>query len=246
MSDRRENSVLFSLKELRQIEDDRVRREQDEVRAREEAARRAQEEAIRRAREEEENKKRAEEDRLRRIEEEKVAREREERLRLEEAERRHRVEAEARLREEKMRLEIQAAAQAKSPLKAILVVTVVLVAIAGGLGWKMYTQHQAEKAAIEQQLAAERERLRQAELNYEKERVAIRKDMEDKLAAAKSEAERAQIRQEAQAREAAAAAARTQHASKTRKSDATAATPKVGSPKVPGKVQIDDNPLGGL
>ena len=41
MSDRRENSVLFSLKELRRIEDDRVRLEQDELAARREAERAA-------------------------------------------------------------------------------------------------------------------------------------------------------------------------------------------------------------
>src|SRR5436309_2015720 len=47
MSDRRENSVLFSLKELRRIEDDRVRREQDELTARLEAERAAKEAAER-------------------------------------------------------------------------------------------------------------------------------------------------------------------------------------------------------
>src|SRR5207245_1302589 len=53
---RRENSLLISLKELRDIEEDRVKEEEDAVRAREDAERRAKEEAIRRAKEAEEAK----------------------------------------------------------------------------------------------------------------------------------------------------------------------------------------------
>ena len=56
MSDRRENSVLFSLRELRSIEDDRVKQEESAEAARIEAERKAREEEIRRAKEAEKRK----------------------------------------------------------------------------------------------------------------------------------------------------------------------------------------------
>jgi len=131
-----------------------------------------------------------------------------------------------------------------------LIVTAVLVAVAGGLGWKMYKQHelhQAETAAYQQSLAAERERAKAAQAEYEKEVLAIRKDMDDKLHAAKSEAERAQILQEAKARQAAAETARSQHAGKGKKgTDVTQPTTKTPPRHVPGKATIGDNPLEGL
>src|SRR6266478_994811 len=138
MAERRENSVLFSLKELRRIEDDRVKKEQEEARARLEADKLAKEAAVRAARDDEERRKRDEEDRLRRIEEDKDNKVREEQFRLQEAERRHRVEGELKLQEERMRLEVQARSGHKSPIKAIVGVTVVLVLVAGGLGLRMY------------------------------------------------------------------------------------------------------------
>ena len=55
MSERpRENSVLFSLRELRRIEDDRVKKEQEAARAKAEAERQAKEAADRAARDAEE------------------------------------------------------------------------------------------------------------------------------------------------------------------------------------------------
>ena len=56
MAERRDNSVLFSLKELRQIEDERIRMEQEAERARIEQDLQAKADAERRAREEEERK----------------------------------------------------------------------------------------------------------------------------------------------------------------------------------------------
>src|SRR2546423_1901803 len=55
---RRENSLLVSLRELRTIEDDRVKEEEDDVRKKAEAEARAREDTIRRAKEEEERKER--------------------------------------------------------------------------------------------------------------------------------------------------------------------------------------------
>src|SRR6478609_1540571 len=92
MAERRENSVLFSLNELRNIESDRVRGEEEAEEARIEAERRAREDEIRRAKEAEEAKRRAEEDRIRRDIEEKERIVRENELRLKESERRARIE----------------------------------------------------------------------------------------------------------------------------------------------------------
>src|SRR5512138_2455303 len=60
--EKRENSVLFSLRELRQIEENRVQEEESAVRSAEEARLHAQQEAERRRREAEEAKIREERD----------------------------------------------------------------------------------------------------------------------------------------------------------------------------------------
>ena len=209
MSDRRENSVLFSLKELRRIEDDRVRREQDDARTRAESARQAREAEERATREAEERRRLEEETRLRRIEDEKNAREREGSLRLQEAERRARVEGEVRLQEEKLRLDAQHRAK-HSPVKAVLTVAGILVVIGGGLGYKMYSQHQTEIAVQKAQIAkveaekakVEAEKAR-AEAEFRTQMARIQKDMDSRLASAKSDEERDRIRAEAAQRQAA-------------------------------------------
>lgn len=244
MSDRRENSVLFSLKELRRIEDDRVKREDDEAKAKAEADRAAKEAAVRRARDDEEQRRRAEEDRLRRIEEDKENKLREEHLRLQESERRQRVEGELRLQEERMRLEMQSR-KTNSPVKAVVSVAAVLVLIAGGLGYRMYSQHQSEVAALNAANArAEAENkalLRESELKLS----AIQKDMEQKLAAEKDEGQRARIRADA---ERAQLEARQEVAKRAHKvASAQSDTPTKPTPykRVEKKAVVDD-PLAGI
>jgi trichohyalin len=246
MSERRENSVLFSLKELRRIEDDRVKREEDEAKARVEAERAAKELAVRRAQEEEERLRRDEEERLRRIEDEKAARVREEQMRLQEAERRHRVEGELRLQEERMRLEHQSR-KSSSPIKAVVSVAAVLVLVAGVLGWRMYSQHQAEMAvaAAEKAQATAAANAERAEL--EKKMAAIRKEMEAQLNAVHTEADRARIREDAD-RRAEVARAEIRHAhkggAKGGPGDGTAAAPVYK--KVEKKAFNEKDPLDGL
>ena len=65
-----ENSVLFSLRELRRIEDDRVKKEQETVRAKAEAERQAKEAAEQATREAEARRVHEEQDRIRREHEE--------------------------------------------------------------------------------------------------------------------------------------------------------------------------------
>jgi hypothetical protein len=251
MSDRRENSVLFSLKELRRLEDDRVRKEQDDRRSRAEAEQAARDAAAAASRAEAERIRLAEEERVRRARAEQEAREREEQLRLQEAERRARVEGEMRLNEERMRLEIQHKAK-NSPVKAVVSVAAVIVIIAGGVGYRMYSKHQ-EELAVEK---AERARLEaaknKAEAEYKAQMAAIQKDMNEKLAKAQNEEERARIRADALARAQAvnsggsrSGGAKSHGASAKSEKDSTPApTPK--GVKVPGKHEISNDPLEGL
>lgn len=242
MAERRENSVLFSLKELRGIEDGRVKREKDEVAARLEADRAAKDAAERAARDAEERKRREEEERLRRIEDEKESRVREDAMRLQEAERRARIEGEVRLQEERLRLDAQAKQDHKSPMKAIVSVTAILVVVAGGLGYKMYSDHQAELAVERANSARLTEEAKAAQVEFERKLGAIQKDMNDKLAKAATEEERAKIRAEAAQQRAVAANNRPAHHGS--KSDSSpAATPARGVVK---KKDVSDNPLEGL
>jgi len=192
--DSRENSVLKSLKELRKQEEDRVKKERAEAEARAEAERRAKEEAERKAREDAERARREEEDRLRRIEEEKLAHEREGKLRLEESERRARIEAETKLQQERMRLEAQAktAGHAKGvPVGPIVAIVAVVLIIAGGIIYKIKSDHEKQLAeqAAERDRAVEREKLRAAE--QEKRFEAMEASLKKQIAEAKSDAERA-------------------------------------------------------
>jgi colicin import membrane protein len=248
MSDRHENSVLVALKELRGIEEDRVKREQEEARARIEADRAAKEAAERRAREDEAARSAAEEERLRRIEEEKLAKVREEHLRIEDAERRARVDGEMKLQEERMRLEIQARA-GKSPLKAIIGVTVLLLGIGGAVVYKIQAANQAEREESARKFAQTQKEAAAARAELEKRLAAITHDMEQRLKAAKTDAERNQIRLEAQLakREAAAAEEKIGRSTKrSRTGSASGDAPKPSGPRIPGKRDINDDILGGL
>ncbi len=246
MAERRENSVLFSLKELRRIEDDRVKKEQEDAQARAEAERQAKEAAVRAAREDEERRKRDEEDRVRRIEEEKEHKTREEQFRLQEAERRARVEGEIRLQEERMRLEVHARS-GKSPVKAIAGVTVALVAIAGGLGYKMYAKHQAELLVAQQRNDELERQNKVAQAEYERQMANIKKQMESKLAAAKSDDERNRIRDEAaQAARAAEVVKRHRATGRAGAGDRPDTTLSPAARARIGKKDVSDNPLEGL
>ena len=93
MADRKqESSVLFSLRELRNIEEERVKTEEESERARLEAERRAKEEEVRRAREAEEARVRADQERLRQeqLEMERIAHDAQ--VRLQEAQHRAQIE----------------------------------------------------------------------------------------------------------------------------------------------------------
>jgi colicin import membrane protein len=239
MSERpRENSVLFSLRELRRIEDDRVKKEQESARAKAESERQAKEAAERAAREAEERRVREEQDRVRREQDEQQEKQREGHLRLQEAERRARVEGEMRIHEERMRLEMQHKKK-HSPVKAVVTVTVILVAIGGGIAWKITQDHEKAQAA----LRAEKERVeadaRKAKAELEKALASLKKEMDDRLALA-GEKEKATIRAEYEAKRAALEGRKVHVAPK----------PVEEKPAIPTapkeKRVISDNPLDGL
>ncbi len=200
-----ENSVLFSLRELRRIEDDRVKKEQDAARAKAEAERQAKEAAEQAARDAEERRVRDEAERARLAREAEEQRDREGNLRLQEAERRARVEGEMRINEERMRLEIQHKKK-HSPVKAVLGVAGVLVLIGGGVGYKMYSDHQRELAVAREEKARVELDAKKKQAELEARYALIEKDFADKLKKAKSQAdidalqkERLQMRLDAQA-----------------------------------------------
>jgi hypothetical protein len=231
------------------MEDGRVKREREEAEARLAAERAEADAAVRRAREEEEARRRAEEDRLRRIEEEKQNRLREDQLRVDEAERRARVEGEMKLQEERMRLEIQSRAQSGSPLKAVAGAVVLVLLVGGIFLYRLNSQHKAEQAAAlrERQLVEEKATAREAE--FRAQLGAIKHEMDEKMKAAKSEAERAKIRADAEAKAREADAANRAAGGKSRKKlgDGTPA-PATKAPKYkdPGKRDINDDILNGL
>ncbi|MEO5768732.1 MAG: hypothetical protein ABIS92_10310 [Polyangia bacterium] len=250
MSDRRENSVLVALRELRGIEDERVKREQEEARARLEAERVAKEAAVLRAREEQEQLRLAEDDRLRRIEDQKIAKVREEQLRVEEAERRARIEGEMKLQEERMRLEIQSRA-GKSPMKLVLGVTLAAALVGGVIVYKIQAANRAEMAEKELKAQQEHDKAMAAErasfqAELQKKIAAITHDMDEKLKSARSEAERSQIIAEARARKEAAAEDRGRGRRRNGIAGGSDQPAKAPGVRVPGKRDINDNLLDGL
>ncbi len=160
-SEKRENSVLFSLRELRQIEENRVQEEEHAVRSAEEARRMAKEAEERRKREEEEAKIRAERDHQRQIEEAKAAAEREARMRVESAEAAERARQQAALEQQRLQQEMElrrAEVAKKRPtwMLAVTAMAVIGIVIAGVVGVRAYQQSQ-EDSQKRQQAEAEKE-----------------------------------------------------------------------------------------
>jgi colicin import membrane protein len=199
MAERRENSVLFSLRELRNIEDERVKGEEEAEQARVEAEQRAREEAIRRSKEEEERKVREAEERIVRERQEKERHEREQQTRLQESERRAQIEAAAKLEQARIEAEARARMDAKKfPIGAVVGGIIGLIVLAGGIMGYLVHQHnvevQQERAAAQAKLESEQKRL-QAEAAAQS--AALKKELENlqaELDKASNDAERAQIR----------------------------------------------------
>jgi hypothetical protein len=165
--EKRENSVLFSLRELRQIEESRVQEEEHAVRSAEQARVAAAQEVERKRREAEEAKVRAERDELLRIETARENAEREARMRVESAEAMERNRAQAALEQQRLahEMDLRRAEVAKKRPTWMLAVTGFAVLLTIGLViFAVQRMHQA---------AADREAAQQAQRDkVEAERIA--------------------------------------------------------------------------
>lgn len=214
--EKRENSVLFSLRELRQIEESRVQEEVNAQRSAEEARIRAAQEQERMVREAEEARVRAihEEERMRREVDE--ARIREERIRMQEAETQARIRAQAELEQQRLAAEMQLKAQevAKTRPTWLLAIAGFLVVAIGVTGVILYKRDKdanalAIKSAQQQRENDELEKMQKENTRILNELVAKSNAQDQELSAAKTALNNAQNAQDlktAQARVAAAEA----------------------------------------
>jgi colicin import membrane protein len=206
--EKRENSVLFSLRELRQIEESRVQEEDQAVKSAEEARIRAQQEAERRVREAEEAKIREERDHQRSIEEARVAAEREARMRVESAEAGERARQQAALEQQRLHqeMELRRAEVAKKRPTWMLVVTGLALVAAVGLVFfavkkmgetsEAQTQSEQDNKRAEEAVKASKEAQdKVAKLQSDLSDLAGRVDKAtDALAAAQNDADRSAAR----------------------------------------------------
>src|SRR5215831_13345813 len=158
--EKRENSVLFSLRELRQIEEKRVEEEETAARSAEEARIRAKMDEERRKREEEEAKVRAVEDAERQVRDAQERRVREEQLRLQESEARARVEAQAQLDAQRLNHEMELRRHEiskKRPVGLLVAAGVLLLAIVG-LGIFLYEKNEENARVEREKIAAQADR----------------------------------------------------------------------------------------
>ena len=178
----RENSVLFSLRELRDLEHTRVQEEED-TRKRTEAERiQAQQDAERRILEEEEARRRAIEEEERQRQEMIERQRREEEMRLEEADRRARIEAEALLEQQRLvqEAELRRREIEKKRPTWLVALTVGLVLAVGGVGVWGYQTYQERQVIAEQK--------RQKDIESEEQRMQLEK-LQAEIAALNSEIE---------------------------------------------------------
>ena len=172
--EKKESSVLFSLRELQQIEEDRISEEEESARLAEEERIRGKMEAERLAREQEEARLRGEEEAERLAREAREQADRDGQLRLQESETRARIEAQQKLEAERLQHEMEARkieASKKRPV-ALIATAVVLVLVVSGLGLWAYNraEEQKKKDALAQ-LDREAAEAKQKELEAENARL---------------------------------------------------------------------------
>lgn len=205
-TERKPNSVLFSLKELRRIEEDRVVSEEEQQKQKEEAELKAKEAAEQQARDAEESARQAEEERVRREQEEVERKAREEQLRLQEAETRARIEAETDLQKARQEAELKAKAlEKKVPWVPIGIAIALLLAGLAGLGYYSMQQKEQRELALKKARVAELARVKalkdaERKMNLLEEQMqqanAKIADFRNALASAKNDAERDLLRKQ--------------------------------------------------
>jgi hypothetical protein len=250
-SDRPENSVLLSLKELRRLEDERVKAETDARREKVEAQLRAKAAAEQRTRDEETRRVREQEERRQRAESEREARHREDRLRAEEAERRARVEGERKLgtqqllEQQRQRL-VQGRGFGRSAWISAAAGAALFLVVGGGLAAWGSRRHQAEKKALETEIARRGEHARAAQLAFDAKLRALEEMAHRYAGDAKTANDQLRIVGDLQRQKQSVEAARPRPPRRTTPPmQPTAAAPKPPL-HVPQKPEIGDDPLGGL
>ena len=202
--EKRENSVLFSLRELRQIEENRVQEEEQAVRTAETSRRQAAEDAERRRREAEEAKIREERDAALAIETARENAEREARMRVESAEATERQRQQAALEQQRLQqeMELRRADIAKKRPTWMLAVTGIALIAAVGLVFfaiqRMRASEEADVAKVKaEQIAAQAvkdaKEAQEAVEVLQKDAEAMSKKVDtavDALASAQSQADR--------------------------------------------------------
>lgn len=148
MSERKESSVLFSLRELQTIEEERVTEEASAATQAQEAARAAKEAEERGLREAEEARRMAAENAERQARDDVERRQREEQLRLEESERRARIEAQGVLEQQRLAKEMELREmEAKRKKPAWIIAAVASILLIAGLA--IFFKNQADDRAVE-------------------------------------------------------------------------------------------------
>ncbi|MBK9031650.1 MAG: hypothetical protein IPL61_10000 [Myxococcales bacterium] len=170
--EKRENSVLFSLRELRTIEESRVKEEESAAVEVEQARIRARLEAERRVKEEEDAKVRAAEEAARHEREMTEMRLREEQMRIQETEARARAEHQAQLEASRLQHEMEirrVEASKKRPTWLVITVGVAVVAAAIAIFVTVQKINAKDKADQDRRAAqAEKEKAEEAKKAAEK------------------------------------------------------------------------------
>jgi colicin import membrane protein len=221
MAEQKESSVLFSLKELMNLEEDRIKTEDDEKKRRTEAEAQARVESERRARDQEAARLQAEEDR-RRDEEQ---RKKEESTRLDairsgeiekarvEAEQRARMEAMSKQQEHERHLSTLHHDEHKKKLQRMVTFSIVGAALLlfGGLGLyfgKIKPEAEARDAASHAAILQQAEEAKRLQRQLDEQTTKVN-DLLDKLSSAQDDKTRAELQAKlADARKAQQAAAK--------------------------------------
>jgi hypothetical protein len=162
-TEKRENSVLFSLRELRQIEENRVQEEEEAVRRDREAKLRAEQDEARRIREAEDARIKSERDEQVRIENARESAEREARMHVEAHEAAERQKHQAALEQERLQHEMairREEARKKRPTWMLAVTAIALIGAIGFIYWGIQSKNQSE--ADEKRAAAAEEESKKA------------------------------------------------------------------------------------
>jgi colicin import membrane protein len=237
MAEQKESSVLFSLKELMNLEEDRIKQEEEEKKRRAEAEIQARADAERRAREQEQARLQAEEDRRRNEE----LRKKEEAARIDairhgeiekariEAEQRAKMEALTKQQEHERHLTSLQHDDHKKKLQRMVTFSIAGAAIfiIGGLGiylGKIKPDQEARERATQAALQAQQEEARRMQIELEKQTQKVN-DLMAQLSQATSDAQRAEIKRQIEAEQRKAQAIRA----------STAARPSSGGGDAPAK-----------